>query len=99
MLGSLASLLRAAAAMREYHTVTDADLERARHDGAFRQQMIADNLDRLLIELSRLRNAGENVDKTSARQMREGAQLAAKLADLLHDFAKFSQPEESSQAG
>lgn len=84
--------------MREYHTVTEADLERARHDGTFRQQMIVDNLDRLLVELSRLRNASGNVDKASARQMREGAQLAAKLADLLHEAAKASPPE-SDQAG
>jgi hypothetical protein len=74
--------------MREYHAVTDADLERARQDGAFRHQMIVEHLDRLLLELNRLRNASANVDKTSARQMREGAQLAARLADLLHEAAK-----------
>jgi hypothetical protein len=98
MLGLPASLRTADAVMREYRTVTDADLERARHDGPFRQQMIVNNLDRLLVELSRLRNAGEIVDKASARQMREGAQLAAKLADILHEAAG-NNPPEPNQAG
>jgi hypothetical protein len=72
------------AILREYHAVTDADLERARHDAPFRQQLIVNNLDRLLAELNRLRNEGHEVDKSRALQMREGALLAVKLADLLH---------------
>jgi hypothetical protein len=84
--------------MRDYHTVTEADLERARRDGQFRQQMIVDNLDRLLVELSRLRNTSDSIDKASARQLREGAQLAAKLAELLHEAAKYSLPEADDPA-
>lgn len=74
--------------MREYHTVTDADLERARHDVPFRHKMLANNLDRLLAELNRLRSASEHVDKASALHLREGALLAVKLADLLSEVAK-----------
>lgn len=76
------------AILREYHAVTDADLERARHDAPFRQQLIVNNLDRLLAELNRLRNEGNGVDKSRALQMREGALLAVKLADLLHQAGK-----------
>lgn len=73
--------------MREYHPVTDADLARARHDAAFRQKMLTDSLDRLLVELGRLRGNPSAIDKARALQMREGAQLAVKLADLLHALA------------
>jgi len=62
--------------------VTEDDLARARIDPAFRQQFLAQNLDRLLEALKRLRQAGDQtVD--SARQLREGADLAVKLADRL----------------
>lgn len=74
--------------MREYQPVTDTDLTRARHDALFRQHLLAKNLDRLLAELNRLRNASSTIDKACALQMREGAQLAVKLADLLHEVAK-----------
>ena len=79
------------AILREYHAVTDADLERARHDAPFRQQLIVNNLDRLLAELNRLRNEGNGVDKSRALQMREGALLAVKLADLLHQAGKIEE--------
>jgi hypothetical protein len=82
--------------MRQYHTVTDAELERARHDVPFRQQMLANNLDRLLVELNRLRNSSENVDKASALHLREGALLAVKLADLLHAVAKDADVQRAS---
>lgn len=70
--------------LREFEAVTDADLERARRDAPFRQQLIVKNLDRLLAELNRLRADSGGVDKGRALQMREGALLAVKLADLLH---------------
>jgi hypothetical protein len=72
---------------RQYQPVTDADLARARIDAAFRQKLLTESLDRLLVELSRLRNDPATIDKARALQMREGAQLAVKLADLLHAFA------------
>jgi hypothetical protein len=72
---------------REYQPVTDADLARARRDAEYRQKLLTDNLDRLLVELSRLRNDPGAINKARALQMREGAQLAVKLADLLHGLA------------
>jgi hypothetical protein len=62
--------------------VTEDELARARIDPAFRQQFLAQNLDRLLEALQRMRLAVDQDDKT-ARQIREGADLAVKLADRL----------------
>ena len=62
--------------------VTEDDLARARIDPAFRQQFLAQNLDRLLEALKRMRQAGDQT-ADSARQLREGADLAVKLADRL----------------
>ena len=64
--------------------VTDADLERARKDPAFRQQLVARSLDQLIVALNRLRSASSKIDAARAQQIREGAQLAVKLADILH---------------
>lgn len=63
--------------------VSEDDLARARRDPAFRQQMLAENLDRLLEALNQMRRAHDN-SAESARQMREGVDLAVKLADRLH---------------
>jgi hypothetical protein len=73
--------------MREYQPVTEADLARARHDTGFRQKLLVENLDLLLVELGRLRTDPALIDKARALQMREGAQLAVRLADLLHALA------------
>jgi hypothetical protein len=65
--------------------VTDDELTRARQDPAFRQQLMAENLDRLLEALNRMRRTGEpSPDK--ARQMREGVDLAVELADRLQQY-------------
>jgi N-glycosylase/DNA lyase len=65
--------------------VTDAELERARQDPAFRHQLVADSLELLLRELNRLRRS--TTDATRARQIREGVDLAVRLADLLQRIA------------
>lgn len=62
--------------------VTEDDLSRARRDPAFRQQMLAKNLDRLLEALKRARHGRERT-KEGARQIQEGADLAVKLAGRL----------------
>lgn len=62
--------------------VTDDDLARARQDPLFRQQLLADNLDRLLEALNKMRNRG-NATPESARQIRDGVDLAVKLAGRL----------------
>jgi len=62
--------------------VTEDDLARARIDPAFRQQFLAENLDRLLEALKKMRHA-DHQNSDTARQLREGANLAVQLADLL----------------
>jgi uncharacterized membrane protein YgcG len=71
--------------MSRYAVVTDADLLRARQDPAFRHQLLAGNLEFLLEELNRLRRAGP--DPKRKRQIKEGVELAVKLADLLQRMA------------
>jgi hypothetical protein len=62
--------------------ITEDELARARKDPAFRRQFLAHNLDRLLEALKKMRRAGEqNVD--TGHQLREGADLAVKLAERL----------------
>ena len=63
--------------------VSEDDLARARSDPAFRQRLLAENLDRLLEALNRMRRSGNNSPE-SARQMREAVDLAVALADRLH---------------
>jgi hypothetical protein len=61
---------------------SEDDLEHARADPAFRDRLMAENLDMLLSELSRLRTkAGHKPE--AARHIREGANLAVKLAERL----------------
>ena len=66
-----------------HHVVTDEELAMARRDPAFRKQLIASNLDHLLVALARLRGGEDANAPVPARQIREGVQLAVKLADLL----------------
>ena len=62
--------------------VSEQDLARARSDATFRTQMMVANLDRLLEALKQMR-AAEAASPESDRQMREGVDLAVKLADRL----------------
>lgn len=62
--------------------VTEIELTQARNDPAFRQQFLVQNLGRLLEALKRMRRASGQ-DAGTARQIEEGAELAAKLADRL----------------
>ena len=62
--------------------VSEDDLERARNDPVFRQQLMADNLERLLEALNKMRQQN-NATPQSAAQMREGVDLAVELAERL----------------
>ena len=64
--------------------VSEHDLTRARADAAFRQQLMADSLERLLeaLRLRRMRKADDPSPQTD-RLMREGVDLAVQLADRL----------------
>jgi hypothetical protein len=63
--------------------VTEDEIARARSDPGFRQQFLAQNLERLLGALETLRRVSPQ-DADTARLMKEAADLAVKLADRLH---------------
>jgi hypothetical protein len=71
--------------MHESPLITDSDLARARQDTGFRQQLLIESLERLLGELGKLQRAGQSA--AQADQVREGVELAVKLADLLRRIA------------
>jgi hypothetical protein len=69
---------------KPYVPVTDAELVRARTDPDFRQQLLSQNLDALLAGLQKLRNGSSSAPGDSvAGQIREGVELAVKLAELI----------------
>ena len=63
--------------------VSEGDLERARRDPEFRQQLLAHNLNRLLQALNDMRKVPDSDSPDAARQIREGVDLAVKLAERL----------------
>jgi hypothetical protein len=69
--------------MASFTTVTDEVLERARRDPAYRRKLLSDNLEVLLATLNKMRTAKQLQDKDAARQIRDGVDLAVRLADIL----------------
>ena len=84
--------------MNQFVPVTEEDLARARADPAFRQRLLAQNLDRLIMELNRLKSASAKIDATRARQIREGVQLAVKLAEILNKLTGRRPPDDTRAA-
>lgn len=72
--------------------VTEDDLERARKDPTYRQQLLAQNLDLLLEALNKMRKSSEPTP-AAAQQIREGVDLAVKLADRLQGNNGGSGPQ------
>jgi hypothetical protein len=70
--------------MHDSLLVTDSDLARARQDTHFRRQLLTESLELLLAELGKLQRAANNA---RGDQVREGVELAVKLADLLRRIA------------
>jgi hypothetical protein len=69
--------------MGQLDEVTEATLARARRDPAFKQQLLVASLNRLLAVLYRRQHNGDGNDPVLASQLREGARLAARLADII----------------
>lgn len=72
--------------MSGFVPVTDDALARARSDLEFRQRLCRTNLDRLLFALHKAQRANAQTDPKRAREIREGALLAARLADLIREL-------------
>ena len=84
--------------MSAFVPVTDADLERARREPAFRQELLAKSLDRLIGELNRLKSGSTKIDAARASQIREGVALAVKLAEILQTLAGQKPPGKARVA-
>lgn len=74
------------------HLVTEDDVARARADPVFRQQLLAQNLERLLEMLNTMRKNNET-DPVSVRQIREGVDLAVQLANRLQKNSHNTGPK------
>ena len=72
--------------------VTEQDLEHARGDAAFRQQLMAGCLERLLAALQQMREQADP-GPDLARHLREGVVLAGQLADRLQRGPKSGGPQ------
>jgi len=68
--------------MSAFAPVTDAELAQARQDPQFRQRLLKQSLELLLAKLQKLR-AKPATAKASAKEIREGVQLAVRLAELI----------------
>ena len=68
--------------MSAFAPVTDAELAHARRNPAFRQKLLQQNLELLLAKLQKLR-ATPSSARGSAKQIREGVELAVRLAELI----------------
>jgi len=73
--------------MGTYAPVTDEELTRARSDPAFRQKLLSQNLEVLLAGIRKLRNAPAP-NGQGAKQIREGVELAVRLAEIIQGPAK-----------
>jgi hypothetical protein len=82
--------------MAGFTAVTEGDLERARRDPAYRRKLISDSLEVLLARLNKMRSSSRSLDKTSARQIRDGVDLAVKLADLLQPAKRQDEPSKAA---
>jgi hypothetical protein len=69
--------------MGRFSAVTDIDLTRARSDQAFRQKLLTQSLEALLDGMKRLRRSGPSPAGGGAKQLREGVELAVRLAELI----------------
>jgi hypothetical protein len=68
--------------MQPFSSVTDAELARARQDSAFRQKLLQQSLDLLLSGMQRQRQS-RGAATGSETQMREGVELAVRLAEMI----------------
>ena len=69
--------------MGRFSAVTDIDLTRARCDPAFRQKLLTQSLEALLDGMKRLRRSAPSPAGGGAKQLREGVELAVRLAELI----------------
>jgi hypothetical protein len=83
--------------MGTFPGVSDDDLARARSDPAFRQKLLTESLETLLAQIQKLRKSGPSAP--SGAQLREGVELAVRLAELIQKVDGHSSgPETRSKS-
>jgi len=70
--------------MPKFAPVSDDELARARSDPAFRHRLLSQNMEALLAGLKKLRKS-PTAERDNAKQIREGVELAVRLAELIQD--------------
>jgi hypothetical protein len=73
--------------MSQFTPVSEQDLTRARTDPAFRQRLLSYSMELLLDGLKRARKSAA-ADGGEDDHIREGAQLAVRLAEIIQTPAK-----------
>jgi hypothetical protein len=73
--------------MNKFSPVSNEELARARSDPAFRHKLLSQNMEALLTGLQTLRKKLD-AEREGAAQIREGVELAVRLAELMQDPAK-----------
>ncbi len=76
--------------MGSYAPVTEDELARARTDPAFRQKLLSQNMEALLAGIKKLRKVPAATG-TGDKQIREGVELAVRLAELIQGPTKPSR--------
>jgi hypothetical protein len=73
--------------MSKFAPVSDDELVRARIDPAFRQRLLSENMEVLLAGLKEARKSPDGAS-ACAEDIREGVQLAVRLAELIQGPVK-----------
>jgi hypothetical protein len=76
--------------------ISEADIARARIDPRVKQVLLAKALEQLLAALHRMQSEPAHSDRESVRQLRAGAMMAAKVADLIRDLEEQTHLAESA---
>lgn len=76
--------------------ISDADISRSREDPRYKQILLAKSLESLLGSMHRLQNGPSAADPEKARELRDGAMMAVKLADMIHALDKRLETEPGS---
>src|SRR5580698_3856141 len=76
--------------MPTYAPVTEDELARARTDPAFRQKLLSQSMEALLAGIKKLRKAPA-ANGPGDKQIREGVELAVRLAELIQGPTKPSR--------
>lgn len=69
--------------MGDVAAISDEDIARSRADPRFKQALLTKSLESLLDRMHRLQKSDKGSAPAGARQLREGAIMAAQLADLI----------------